>query len=70
MHQLQPKHSKLKPNEVKEILKEFDISHSQLPSLKSTDKALPADAKIGDVIKIERKDEKGDKANYYRIVVA
>ncbi len=70
MHQLQPKHSKLKQDEVKEILKQFDIATSQLPSIKSTDKALPKDAKIGDVIKIERKSEKGEKSNYYRIVVA
>jgi len=69
MHQLQPKHSKLKPDEVKALLKQYDISHTQLPTIKSTDKALPKDAKIGEVIRIERKDEKGEKANYYRIVV-
>ena len=69
MHQLQPKHAKLKPDEVKAILKQYNISHTQLPTIKLLDKALPKDAKVGDVIKIERKDEKGEKANYYRLVI-
>ena len=68
MHQLQPKHSVLKQNEVKELLKKYNISHKQLPSIKSTDRGLPKDAKIGDVITIERKNEKGEKAYYFRIV--
>ena len=70
MHQLQPKHSKIKQSEVKELLQKWNISLSQLPSIKSTDKALPKDTKIGEVIKIERKNENSDKANYYRVVVA
>ena len=69
MHQLQPKHAILKPNEAKELTKQFNVSTTQLPSMKSTDKALPAGAKIGDIIKIERKDDKGEKSLYYRIVV-
>ncbi len=69
MHQLQPKHIKLKPEEVKAILKQYNISHSQLPTIKAADKALPKDSKVGDVIRIERKDEKGEKVNYYRLVI-
>ena len=69
MHHLQPKHTVVKQNEAKELQAQFNISSSQLPSIKSTDKALPAETKIGDIIKIERKDDKGEKSVYYRIVV-
>ena len=69
MHQLQLKHSKIKNEEAKEIFGKYDISSSQLPSIKSTDKALPKDLKIGDVVKIERKNDKGEKTYYYRVVV-
>jgi DNA-directed RNA polymerase subunit H (RpoH/RPB5) len=67
MHILQPKHTKLKQNEVKELLKKFNISALQLPKIKKTDLALPQDVQVGDVIKIERKIEEG-KALYYRLV--
>ena len=68
MHILQPKHTKLKPNEVKELLDKYNISVSQIPKIKSTDSAIPEGSVPGEVIKIERKDE--DKINvYYRVVV-
>ena len=68
MHALQPKHTKLKPQEVKEILKKYNISLSQLPKIKSNDPALPQGAIQGDIIKMERKEE--DAINvYYRVVV-
>ena len=67
MHVLQPKHSKLKPEEVKQLLAEYNISLSQLPKVKHDDKALPEGCFVGDVLKIERKEE--DKTNvYYRVV--
>ena len=69
MHQLQPKHLKIKAEEAKEIFDKYKISTSQLPSIKSTDKALPKEAKLGDVIKIERKSGDGEKTFYYRVVV-
>ncbi len=68
MHQLQPKHSKLKPEEVKTILRKYNLSPTQLPLIRSTDKGLPVDVKVGDVVKIERKGMKGEKTAYYRIV--
>lgn len=68
MHILQPKHIKLKEEEVNELLEKLNISKSQLPKIFSTDAALPEDCIIGDVIKIERKE--GDEINlYYRVVV-
>lgn len=68
MHILQPKHSKLKKEEVEKLLKELNISLAQLPKINSEDKALPENCGIGEVVKIERKD--GDKINtYFRVVV-
>ena len=68
MHILQPKHIRLKPNEVKILLEKYNISLSQLPKISSSDVALPEGCQIGDVIKIERKEE--DKINlYFRVVV-
>ena len=68
MHILQPKHTKLKPEEVQQLLKKYGISLSQLPVIKSEDPALSEGIAKGDVIKIERKD--GDKIFlYYRVVI-
>jgi DNA-directed RNA polymerase subunit H len=67
-HILQPKHSILKQNEVEETLKELNISLAQLPKIKSDDPALPEGAVVGDVIKIERKEEEGTH-EYLRVVV-
>ena len=75
MHILQPKHTKLKDKEAEEILKKFNISRAQVPKILSDDPALPEDSQIGDVIKIERKnqDSNADDAEgtavYYRVVV-
>lgn len=68
MHILQPKHIKLKEKEEEEILSKFNLSKSQLPKILSNDPALPEDCRVGDIIKIERKE--GDKINiYYRVIV-
>ncbi|MEK6873099.1 MAG: DNA-directed RNA polymerase subunit RpoH/Rpb5 C-terminal domain-containing protein [Nanoarchaeota archaeon] len=68
MHILQPKHIKLKENEVEKLTKELNISPVQLPKIKINDSALPEDCKIGDIIRIERKDE-SETENYYRVIV-
>lgn len=67
MHILQPKHTKLKPNEVQELLKKHNISLAQLPKIKSDDPALPEGCKQGEVIKIERKEEDATRL-YFRVV--
>ena len=68
MHVLQPKHAILKQEEADKLLAKYNISLTQLPKIKITDAALPEGANIGDVIKIERKED--DKINvFYRIVV-
>jgi DNA-directed RNA polymerase subunit H (RpoH/RPB5) len=69
MHALQPKHIKLKQEETDKLLKELNISSSQLPKIKFNDSALSSDFKVGDIVRIERKDEESGKIIfYYRVV--
>ena len=68
MHVLQPKHTRLKPAEVDDIMSKYNISLSQIPRIKKEDAALPEDCEVGDVIKIERKLEEGVEV-FYRVVV-
>lgn len=65
---LQPKHSKLKPEEADELLNKLNVSRFQLPKIKLGDPALPSGVNLGDIIKIERK-EAGKKRIFYRAVV-
>lgn len=69
MHTIQPKHSKLKPEEVAKLLEKYNISLSQLPKIKINDAALPADCDIGDVVEIERK-RKEKTTEFFRVVIA
>lgn len=73
MHVLQPKHIKLKPEQAKALLEQLNVSLAQLPKIKKSDPALPKDAKVGDIIMIERKLEGGKGKEgvtfYYRVVV-
>ena len=69
-HILQPKHTILKEKDANEILEKYNISVSQLPKIKITDPALPDGANVGDIIKIERKDDiTGKIAMFFRAVV-
>jgi len=68
MHILQPKHSKLSEKDAEELLNKLNVSKSQLPKILLNDVAIPKDAQIGDIIKIERKD--GEKTVFYfRVVI-
>ncbi|MCA9485357.1 MAG: DNA-directed RNA polymerase subunit H [Nanoarchaeota archaeon] len=68
MHALQPKHTKLKAEEVKKLLTDHNISLSQLPRIRVDDPAIPEGTMAGEVFKIERKE--GDKVLiYYRVAV-
>ncbi len=68
MHALKPKHTKLKSDEVKQLLEKYNISSAQLPKVKSTDPSLPEGCQVGDVIKIERNFRESNKI-YFRVVV-
>ena len=68
MHILQPKHFKLSEKEAQVLLQKLNISRSQLPKILSMDIALEGKFAVGDIVKIERKEE--DKTTtYYRVVV-
>ena len=69
MHLLQPKHSKLKQDEILKLLEKYNISLAQLPKIKIDDVAIPENCNIGDIIKIERK-EKDETTEYFRVVTA
>lgn len=69
MHALQPKHTKLKQEDISKLLAELNISTSQLPKIKVNDAALDDSFRVGDVVKIERKDpDTGKIVSYYRVV--
>ncbi|NCN87147.1 DNA-directed RNA polymerase subunit H [archaeon] len=68
MHILQPKHIKLSEQEATELLTKLNVSKAQIPKILSNDAALPEGCIVGDVIKIERKEEDG-VVIYYRVVV-
>lgn len=68
MHSLQPRHFKLKQEEIKKLIEKYNISKSQLPKIKIDDPSLSEGHIPGDIIKIERIED--DKETiYFRIVV-
>jgi len=69
MHILQPKHSKISKKDEEKLLADLNISKTQLPKIKITDAGLPEGCVVGDIIKIERKDEDGKINLYYRVVI-
>ena len=68
MHILQPKHSKITEKEAEELLDTLNISKAQLPKILSMDTALPEGCVIGEIIKVQRKEEENLFVSY-RVVV-
>ena len=69
MHTHQPKHTRLKSEEVKNLLEKYHVSVAQIPKIKITDICVPEGSQVGEVLKIERKE--GDVTNlYFRVVAA
>ena len=69
MHILQPKHIKLKEDEISKLCKKYNIAKEQLPRIKKNDPALEGLNVIkGDVIKIIRKSEEKE-TEYFRVVI-
>lgn len=69
MHSLQPKHTKLKPEEVDQLVKKLNVAVSQLPKVKASDSGIPENCSRGEIIKIERKFSDGKALEYYRVVI-
>ena len=68
-HELVPDHTVLDGDELEDVLAEYDIKKTDLPKIKRTDPALPDDAEVGDVIKVERDSRTTDRAIVYRLVI-
>lgn len=66
MHILQSKHIKLSEKEAEKLLEELNISKAQLPKIFLSDTGLPEGCIVGDIVKIQRKDE---ETPYFRVVV-
>ena len=65
-----PKHTILSEEEKRALLQKHDINEVQLPKILTNDAVVKVlDAKIGDVIKIERGSPTAGSTVYYRIVV-
>ncbi|WP_123623873.1 DNA-directed RNA polymerase subunit H [Halorubrum sp. CSM-61] len=69
-HELVPDHVLLDPEEVDEVLAEYDVTRTNLPKIKRTDPALPDEAEVGDVVKIVRNSRTTEEAVVYRLVVS
>lgn len=68
-HQLVPKHSKLTDSEKEVWLKEQAFDFRQLPRIMKNDPTLlHLNAKVGDVIRIERHSQTAGISVYYRVV--
>jgi len=74
-HELVPDHTVLDDATLEGVLEEYDIKKTDLPKIKAgskpreRDPALPEDAKVGDVVRIERDSRTADTAVVYRLVV-
>ena len=68
-HELVPEHTVVDDEDLDGVLEEYNIDRTDLPKIKRADPALPDDAEVGDVVKIERDSRTTDRAVTYRLVV-
>ena len=69
-HRLVPKHSKLSESDKKKLLEEYKINVFSLPKIIQEDPTIiKLNAKMGDVIKIERDSKTAGTTSYYRVVI-
>lgn len=68
-HELVPDHTVLDGESIEAVLSEYDVEKTDLPNIKRTDRAIPDDAAVGDVVRIERDSRTTDTAVVYRLVV-
>lgn len=71
-HELVPRHILLTPAEGEKVLREYGITAPQLPKIHDSDPAArEIDAKVGDIIKIEResKSPTAKQSIFYRLVI-
>ncbi len=68
-HELVPEHRLLDDDEVEGVLDEYNVTRTNLPKIKRSDPALPADAETGDVVEIVRDSRTAGRAVVYRLVI-
>jgi len=68
-HELVPEHEVLDDADVEAVLDEYDTRRTDLPKIKTSDPALPAEAEVDDVVRITRDSRTTDEAVVYRLVV-
>jgi len=69
-HELVPEHILLSEEDKNKILKEYNVSLKQMPSILQSDPGIKhLDAKPGDMIMVKRKSPTAGEAPYYRVVV-
>lgn len=67
---LVPKHEVLSAEEAKKILEKYKAKPEQIPKISSSDHAIEElKPKVGDLIKITRKNPVIGKSYYYRVVI-
>ena len=68
-HELVPDHTVLDGDEIETVMEEYNIKKTDLPRIKRADPALPDEAAVGDVVRIDRDSRTTDQAVVYRLVV-
>ena len=69
-HSLVPVHEKLKEEDAKKILDEFNVTKDFLPKILKSDPAIQhLEPEYGDVIKITRNSPTNIQSEFYRVVV-
>ena len=70
-HELIPKHEIMSEDELKTVLKIYNIGKEQLPKIKVDDPVIQEiGAQAGEVVKITRNSQTAGEAFYYRLVIA
>ncbi|MBN2109818.1 MAG: DNA-directed RNA polymerase subunit H [Methanosarcinaceae archaeon] len=70
-HELIPKHEIMSEDELKAILKTYNIGKEQLPKIKIEDPVIQEiGAQAGEVVRITRNSQTAGQAFYYRHVIA
>lgn len=69
-HEFIPHHEIIDEDEIKSVLKEYNIGREHLPKIKIEDPVIKEiGAEVGDVVKITRKSQTAGEAPYYRYVI-
>jgi DNA-directed RNA polymerase subunit H len=68
-HELVPDHTVLDGEDIETVMEEYNIKKTDLPRIKRADPALPDEAAVGDVVRIDRDSRTTDRAVVYRLVV-